>query len=89
MKNLITRQIAILMSIVIFFTSIMIVVIGVLLSEGLFADIKHKELVSDVSVLTQIASVYEEGELNEELYEGIVEKASAVSSSRNSERTSK
>ncbi len=76
MKNLITRQIAILMSIVIFFTSIMIVVIGVLLSEGLFADIKHKELVSDVSVLTQVASIYEEGKLDEELYEGILQKSS-------------
>ncbi len=79
MKNLITRQIAILMSIVIFFTSIMIVVIGVLLSEGLFADIKHKELVSDVSVLTQIASIYEEGKLDEALYEEIIEKASQKS----------
>ena len=76
MKNLITKQIAILMSIVIFFASLMIVVIGVLLSDDLFADIKHKELVSDVSVLTQVVIAYEEGKLDKTLYEDIIDKAS-------------
>ncbi len=76
MKNLITKQIAILMTIVIFFASIMIAVIGVLLSDDLFADIQHKELVSDVSVLTQLSIVYEEGKLDKKLYEDIINEAS-------------
>lgn len=76
MKNFITRQIIMLMVLVTIFATALMLSTGVFLSDELFADIKSRELKSDVTVLTELAIAYNEGVIDQVAYESIVKKAS-------------
>lgn len=63
-------------SLVIMLSTVLLVASSVVLSDELFADIRSKELVADVSVLTELVKSYKSGELDRAVYEKIVDNAS-------------
>ncbi len=75
MKSFILKRIIILMTIAIIISSIAIVLIGVILSEELVVSIRGDEIIPDLSVLSQCATEYQNGNINKAVFESIVAKA--------------
>jgi PAS domain S-box-containing protein len=76
MKSFILKRIIILMTIAIIISSIAIVLLGVVLSEELVVSIRGDEFIPDLSVLSQCAKEYQNGNISREVFERIVTDAS-------------
>ena len=75
MKNYIGRKIIRLMTIAIISTSILIALLGIYLSEGIISDIRGQETIPDLSVLSQVASSYMEGNISNTTFGEIMRNA--------------
>ncbi len=76
MKNLIVRRVTILMFITIFFSSVLVAFLGLILSENEKTDYMGKEFVPDLSVVAECTIQYQEGNLSKSTYENIIMNSS-------------
>lgn len=75
-KNLIIRRVIILMSVTIAVSSILVAFLGIFLSEGLIADLRSKEFIPDLSIISQCTLHYQNGSITQDVYEDILMNAS-------------
>lgn len=72
MKNLLIRRIIILISIAILISSVLVAIMGALLTEGIKTDKRVKEFVPALSIAAECTVQYQDGKVDKDTYEKIL-----------------